>query len=86
MIEARRSGCGAGTADAPDDRPESRDLPPGALYLFVRARVALSGVVTLEVLGHLHFCMEDASSFFEAELRGIAKMLSVTKSPTPSDP
>jgi AcrR family transcriptional regulator len=59
------------------------ELPLGALYLFVRAWAALFGVVTMEVFGHLHFCLDDASSFFEAELRDIARMLGTED---PEDP
>ncbi|MDQ1295900.1 MAG: hypothetical protein QG608_3787 [Actinomycetota bacterium] len=59
------------------------ELPLGTLYLFVRAWTALFGVVTMEVFGHLRFCLDDASSFFEAELCDIVRMFGTED---PEDP
>jgi hypothetical protein len=50
------------------------DLPLGAGLVFLRCWVRLYGMVTLEVLGHLGFALDDAAPMFEytlAELAGL---------------
>jgi AcrR family transcriptional regulator len=66
------AGAGAGMAD----------LPLGAVAMFLHAWVQLYGIVTMEVFGHLRFCLDDVDEFFEAELALIGRMLGM-KNPPP---
>lgn len=68
------AGAGLDTAAA---------LPLGAVQVFLQAWVQLYGVVTMEVFGHLGFCLSDAGEFFETELALIGRMLGVDAPPPP---
>lgn len=56
-------------------------LPVGAVLLFLRAWVQLYGVVTMEVFGHLGFCLDNVDPFFETQLEAIGKMLGLERPP-----
>jgi AcrR family transcriptional regulator len=64
----------------------AEDLPLGALLLFLQSWVQLYGIVTMEVFGHLRFCLNDVDQFFEAQLAGIGRLLGVTEMPSPPPP
>ena len=51
------------------------DLPAGAVLVFLRCWVRLYGMVTLEVFGHLHFALDDASALFEYTLVELAELV-----------
>jgi len=51
------------------------DLPVGVLAVFVSCWVRLYGTVTMEVFGHLSFCLDDAGSLFDLQLGDIAQLL-----------
>ena len=63
------------------------DLPAGAVLIFLRCWVRLYGMVSLEVFGHLHFALDDASALFDytlAELAGLVGLeYPVTRAPAP---
>lgn len=59
-------------------------LPLGAIQRFLQGWVQLYGVVTMEVFGHLGFCLDDVSEFFEAQLAAIATLLGMPPPPRPS--
>ena len=63
------------------------DLPAGAVLTFLRCWVRLYGMVSLEVFGHLHFALDDASALFDytlAELAGLVGLeYPVTRAPAP---
>lgn len=61
------------------------DLPLGAMVTFLRCWVRLYGMVALEVFGHLHFALEDASPMFEWTLSELAALLGL-ESPPPAAP
>jgi AcrR family transcriptional regulator len=50
-------------------------LPLGAVFTFLWCWIRLYGMVSLEVFGHLHFAMDDASPLFELTLAELAKLL-----------
>jgi AcrR family transcriptional regulator len=51
------------------------DLPAGAVLIFLRCWVRLYGMVSLEVFGHLHFALDDASALFEYTLSELAGLV-----------
>lgn len=57
------------------------DLPLGAVLVFLQAWVQLYGIVTMEVFGHLRFCLDEVEEFFEAELALIGRMLGMESPP-----
>jgi len=63
------------------------DLPAGAVLTFLRCWVRLYGMVTLEVFGHLHFALDDASALFDYTLTELAGLVGleypVTRAPAP---
>jgi AcrR family transcriptional regulator len=63
------------------------DLPAGAVLIFLRCWVRLYGMVSLEVFGHLHFALDDASALFDYTLSELAGLVgleySVTRGPAP---
>jgi AcrR family transcriptional regulator len=58
--------------------PACAEWPLGAVQVFLQAWVQLYGIVTMEVFGHLQFCLSDTSPFFESQLRALADQLGVT--------
>jgi AcrR family transcriptional regulator len=56
-------------------------LPLGAVLIFLQAWVQLYGIVTMEVFGHLSFCLADVTEFFEAELVSIGRALGIDEIP-----
>jgi len=63
------------------------DLPAGAVLTFLRCWVRLYGMVSLEVFGHLHFALDDASALFEYTLTELAGLVGLeypaTRAPAP---
>ncbi|HET9657195.1 MAG TPA: TetR/AcrR family transcriptional regulator [Kineosporiaceae bacterium] len=59
--------------------PGLPDLPLGVVLVFLQAWVQLYGVVTMEVFGHLGFCLTDVQDFFEAQLTSVAAALGITR-------
>ena len=63
------------------------DLPAGAVLTFLRCWVRLYGMVSLEVFGHLHFALDDASALFDYTLTELAGLVGleypVTRDPSP---
>lgn len=53
------------------------DLPLGALLVFLQSWVQLYGIVTMEVFGHLRFCLNDVDQFFETQLALIGRILGI---------
>jgi AcrR family transcriptional regulator len=51
------------------------DLPLGAGLTFLRCWVRLYGMVSLEVFGHLHFALDDASAMFDLTLAELAELI-----------
>jgi AcrR family transcriptional regulator len=60
------------------------DLPLGALLVFLQSWVQLYGIVTMEVFGHLRFCLDDVDQFFETELALVGRMLGIEDVPPPT--
>jgi AcrR family transcriptional regulator len=60
------------------------DLPAGAIFTFLWCWVRLYGMVSLEVFGHLHFALEDASPMFERTLVELAELLGREYTPRPA--
>lgn len=58
--------------------PGAGDLPIGAIQIFLQGWVQLYGAVTLEVFGHLGFCLDDPAPFFEVQLLALARMFGLT--------
>jgi AcrR family transcriptional regulator len=54
-------------------------LPLGAILVFLQAWVQLYGIVTMEVFGHLGFCLVDVGEFFDTELALIGRLLGIEK-------
>jgi AcrR family transcriptional regulator len=65
------------------DAGVAADLPLGAVQMFLQAWVQLYGIVTMEVFGHLSFCLTDVGQFFEAELALVGRMLGIDEIPPP---
>lgn len=63
--------------------PTIEQLPLGAVQLFLQAWVQLYGIVTMEVFGHLSFCLQEVEPFFEAELQLIGRSLGLDELPPP---
>jgi len=61
------------------------DLPAGAVLVFLRCWVRLYGMVSLEVFGHLHFALDDASAMFDYTLAELAELVGLG-SPATGDP
>jgi AcrR family transcriptional regulator len=63
------------------------DLPAGAVLTFLRCWVRLYGMVSLEVFGHLHFALDDASGLFDYTLTELAGLVGLeypaTRAPAP---
>lgn len=57
------------------------ELPLGAILVFLQAWVHLYGIVTMEVFGHLGFCLSDVDQFFEVELGLIGRMIGMDELP-----
>ncbi len=57
-------------------------LPLGAVLKFLQAWVQLYGVVTMEVFGHLGFCLGDVEQFFEIQLAAVGATLGIDRPPT----
>lgn len=62
------------------------DLPPGAALTFLRCWVRLYGMVSLEVFGHLHFALDDASAMFEITLSELAALVGLEYPPSGTRP
>lgn len=60
------------------------DLPVGAIFTFLWCWVRLYGMVSLEVFGHLHFALDDASPMFERTLVELAELLGREYTPRPA--
>lgn len=56
--------------------PAAADLPIGVAYMFLTCWVRLYGVVTMEVFGHLGFCLDEVGDFFERMLADLRAELS----------
>jgi AcrR family transcriptional regulator len=69
QLEVFSAGCG----------PEVAGMPIGVIRLYAAAWVRLYGLVTMEIFGHVHYLMEDAEPFFEAELADLGRMIGLTK-------
>jgi AcrR family transcriptional regulator len=50
-------------------------MPPGAIYLALNYWTRLYGLICMEVFGQLHWALEDAGAYFEAQLREIGEAL-----------
>jgi AcrR family transcriptional regulator len=72
----------AAVAGAPGARVGDQ-LPLGAILVFLQAWVQLYGIVTMEVFGHLGFCLDDVGEFFDTELARIGRMLGIEELPLP---
>jgi AcrR family transcriptional regulator len=57
------------------------DLPLGAGLTFLRCWVRLYGMVSLEVFGHLHFALDDASAMFDITLAELAELVGLVIPP-----
>lgn len=55
----------------------SGDLPPAAMYVFLRCWTRLYGTVTLEVFGHLGWALTDTAPIFEDMLADNARALGI---------
>jgi len=51
------------------------DAPDGALLVFLRCWVLLYGAVSMEILGHLNFALDDPAPMFEYTLTDLARMV-----------
>lgn len=51
------------------------DLPAGAVYLSLNYWTRLYGLICMEVFGQLHWALDDAGPYFEAQLNEIATAL-----------
>ena len=72
--------------DAVQGAPGGRidgELPLGAILVFLQAWVQLYGIVTMEVFGHLGFCLDDVGEFFDTELARVGRMLGIEELPLP---
>ena len=59
------------------------DLPLGAGLTFLRCWVRLYGMVSLEVFGHLHFALGDASAMFDITLAELAELVGLALPASP---
>ncbi|WP_145802126.1 TetR/AcrR family transcriptional regulator [Kribbella amoyensis] len=50
-------------------------IPAGAVYLALNYWTRLYGLICMEVFGQLHWALEDAGAYFEAQLREIGEAL-----------
>ncbi len=50
-------------------------MPPGAIYLSLNYWTRLYGLICMEVFGQLHWALEDAGAYFEAQLFEIGQAL-----------
>jgi AcrR family transcriptional regulator len=50
-------------------------MPPGAIYLALNYWTRLYGLICMEVFGQLHWALEDAGAYFEAQLFEIGEAL-----------
>jgi hypothetical protein len=50
-------------------------MPPGAVYLSLTYWTRLYGLICMEVFGQLHWALDDAGAYFEAQLREIGEAL-----------
>ena len=50
-------------------------MPPGAIYLALNYWTRLYGLICMEVFGQLHWALEDAGAYFEAQLFEIGQAL-----------
>lgn len=50
-------------------------MPAGAIYLALNYWTRLYGLICMEVFGHLHWALEDAGAYFEAQLNEIGQAL-----------
>jgi AcrR family transcriptional regulator len=69
QLEVFAAECGADVAG----------VPIGVVRLFTSAWVRLYGLVAMEIFGHVHFLLEDAEPFFEAELADLGRMIGLKK-------
>ncbi|ADB34891.1 transcriptional regulator, TetR family [Kribbella flavida DSM 17836] len=51
------------------------EMPPGAVYLALTYWTRLYGLICMEVFGQLHWALEDAGAYFDAQLREIGTAL-----------
>ncbi|WP_432941904.1 TetR/AcrR family transcriptional regulator [Kribbella sp. CA-253562] len=51
------------------------EMPPGAVYLALTYWTRLYGLICMEVFGQLHWALDDAGAYFEAQLREIGEAL-----------
>ena len=61
------------------DLPEASHVPIGAIHTFLQLWVQLYGAVTLEIFGHLAFCMDDLDPYFEMQLVALGASLGLTE-------
>jgi AcrR family transcriptional regulator len=59
----------------------SPELPIGGMVRFLACWIRLQGFVSLEVFGHLGFCLEDAAPMFELMLAEVTPTLGLDYSP-----
>ena len=57
-------------------------MPPGAIYLALNYWTRLYGLICMEVFGQLHWALEDAGAYFEAQLREIGEALGLDCPPS----
>jgi len=50
-------------------------MPAGAIYLALNYWTRLYGLICMEVFGHLHWALDDAGAYFEAQLAEIGQAL-----------
>ncbi|MGC4940922.1 TetR/AcrR family transcriptional regulator [Kribbella sp. DT2] len=51
------------------------EMPPGAVYLSLTYWTRLYGLICMEVFGQLHWALDDAGAYFDAQLREIGEAL-----------
>lgn len=53
------------------------DLPPGAIYLILNYWTRLYGLICMEIFGQLHWALDDAGPYYQAQVNEIARALSL---------
>jgi len=57
------------------DSAKFGELPLEQAYVFLTCWTRLYGLVTMEVFGHFHWCLDDVEPFFEAQLAELLSQL-----------
>jgi len=68
---------------AADCGADEDQVPLGVIRLYASSWVRLYGLVAMEVFGHMHFMLENAEPFFEAELSDLGRIIGVTPQGAP---